>query len=350
VSIWRDTSVASQKPDVVLGRASNAGLVSASTLVEPVAVAFDGKRLFVGDAGLHRVLVWNSLPVADDQPADAVLGQPDFSSAAVADVPAANTLRTPAALVSDGANLFVADAADRRILIFTPGDTALTADAVVNSASLLATPLAAGSLVTIRGKGLGDASSVEVLLNGAPLPLLSESDEEIQVQAPYELGSAGSGSLYIRTEHSNGTIGVTNAVAVKFASAFPGLYAFGGNEPRSGLMLHAGAGAEAAVPVTPESPAIAGEVVTLWGTGLGLVNGAAREELDADVQNPVSAWVNGAPAEVVSAKLPQGALGVYEVRVLLPADVAAKKTAQLYIAQAGNTSNTVTFPVVQENE
>jgi uncharacterized protein (TIGR03437 family) len=304
----------------------------------------------VGDTGLHRVLVWNSLPVADDQPADAVLGQPDFSSTASADVPAANTLRSPAALVSDGANLFVADAADRRILIYTPGDTLLAGDAVVNSASLLVTPVAPGSLVTIRGRGLGDSSSVEVLLNGTPLPLLSAGAEEIQVQAPYDLGSTGSGSLYLRTEHSNGTITVTNAVAVKFASAAPGLYAFGGSEPRTGLMLHAGASSEAAVPVTPESPAATGEIVTIWGTGLGAVNGTPHDGLDAEIQNSVSAWINGSPAEVISAKLPQGAIGVYEVRVLLPAEVAGKKIAQLFIEQAGNTSNTVTFPVQQENE
>ena len=79
VLIWRDSS--SPKPDVVLGRSGSAASISANTLVDPTSVAFDGKRLFVGDAALHRVLVWNNLPVADDQPADAVLGQLDFSAA-----------------------------------------------------------------------------------------------------------------------------------------------------------------------------------------------------------------------------------------------------------------------------
>jgi uncharacterized protein (TIGR03437 family) len=342
VLIWRDAS--SPKPDVVLGRLGNTASISANTLIEPVAVAFDGKRLFAGDAALHRVLVWNSLPVTDDQPADAVLGQADFSSVAANDSPGANTLRNPAALVSDGTNLYVADAADRRILIFTPGDTALAADAVVNSASLLATPLAAGGLVTIRTKGQSDASQVDVVLNGEQVPVLSASAEEIQIRTPDDLGNATAGSLYVRSQHAGGAVTVSNAVGVKLASAFPGLYAFGGSEPRAGLVLRADAAASSGVPVTPETPAKPGEVITAWGTGLGAV------DEDGRVLNTVSAWVNGVWADVVSAKLPEDAIGVYEIRVLLPGGSSGPGTAQLFLTQAGNASNTITFPVEQGNQ
>jgi uncharacterized protein (TIGR03437 family) len=335
VLIWRDASAGSQKPDVVLGHGS--------ALLEPTSVAFDGKRLFIGDTGLHRVLVWNTLPAADDQAADAVLGQPDFNSTASNDVPGANTLHSPAALVSDGTNLFVADAADRRILVFTPGDTALTGDAVVNSASLLATPLAAGGLATIRTKGQSDSSRVEVVLNGETLPVLSVSAEEIQIRTPDDLGNATAGSLYIRSQQAGGAVTVSNAVGVKFASAFPGLYAFAGSEPRAGLLLHSDAATSSGVPVTPETPAKAGEVITAWGTGLGAV------DEDGNVLAPVNAWVNGLRAEVVSAKLPQDALGVYEIRVILPPDSGNSGTAQLYLTQTGNSSNTITFPVEQGN-
>jgi uncharacterized protein (TIGR03437 family) len=336
VLIWRDSSAGPQKPDIVLGRGGSA-------LLEPTSVAFDGKRLFIGDAGLHRVLVWNTLPVTDDQPADAALGQPDSNSNATNDVPGANTLHNPAALVSDGANLFVADAADRRILVFTPGDTALGGDAVVNSASLLATPLAAGGLAAIRAKGQSDSSRVEVVLNGGTVPVLSVSDEEIQIRTPDDLGNATAGSLYVRSQQAGGAVTVSSAVGVKLASAFPGLYAFGGSEPRAGLLLHADAAASGGVPVTPETPARAGEVITAWGTGLGTA------DEDGKVLNPVNAWVNGMRAEVISAKLPRDAIGVYEIRLILPPDSGGKGTAQLFLTQAGNASNTITFPVEQGN-
>ena len=57
------------------------------------------------------------------------------------------------------------------------------------------------------------------------------------------------------------------------------------------------------------------------------------------------AEVNGEPAEVVSAILPQGAVGVYEVRVVLPDGFGSSSSAQLVLVQNGNTSNTVTFPL-----
>ena len=47
-------------------------------------------------------------PASDDQPADAVLGEPDFSSFALSETPGSASLHTPSAIVSDGANLFMA--------------------------------------------------------------------------------------------------------------------------------------------------------------------------------------------------------------------------------------------------
>jgi uncharacterized protein (TIGR03437 family) len=70
---------------------------------------------------------------------------------------------------------------------------------------------------------------------------------------------------------------------------------------------------------------------------------------DGNVLNPVNAWVNGLRAEVVSAKVPKDALGVYEIRVILPPDSGNSGTAQLYLTQTGNSSNTITFPVEQGN-
>ena len=53
--LWRDSSSsqASRGPDVILGLSADP-----SKLVAPISVALDAKRLFVGDAALHRVLVW----------------------------------------------------------------------------------------------------------------------------------------------------------------------------------------------------------------------------------------------------------------------------------------------------
>jgi uncharacterized protein (TIGR03437 family) len=353
VLIWRSTApspggIGARLPDVEL------------SMAEPVSVAYDGRRLFVGDAAQHRVLVWNALPNSDDQAADAVLGKAESS------VPDAATVGTPAALISDGTNLYVADSENRRILVFSPGDIALPEDAIVNSASLLATPLAPGTLVTIRAAGVvneteeAEVSSsgslptrladVEVYLNGSPLPLLAVSPEEIQAQLPYDLGGATAGSLYLRGVRENGSIVVSSAAAVEIVPASPGIFAIGTREPRNGLLLHASNeqdidGAAKGVPVTKEDPAAPGELITVWANGLGLVDGGDGHSTEGYTALPVNALVNGEPAEVVSARLPPGVIGIYEVVVALPASVAAGDEARLQLAVNGAVSNTVIFPV-----
>ncbi len=354
VLIWRSTTpnaglVGAKQPDVVL------------TIAEPVSVAYDGHRLFVGDAAQHRVLVWNTLPNTDDQVADAVLGKGESSA------PDAATIGTPAALASDGANLFVADTENRRILVFSPGDVDLREEDIVNSASLLAAPLAPGTLVSIRAAGLANETeaaeessneplptrlaNVEAYLNGSPLPLLSVSPDEIQAQIPYDVAGVTAGSLFVRSVRENGTMLVSSAAAVEIVPASPAIFAIGTREPRNGLLLHAsheadGEGGPAkGVPITNEDPAAPGESVTVWASGLGLVGGGDAALTDGDTALPVGALVDGEPAEVLSARLPRGAVGVYEVVVALPAGVAVSDDVRLQLVENGVVSNTVIFPV-----
>ena len=109
----------------------------------------------------------------------------------------------------------MADTENRRILVFSAGDIDLSENDILNSATLAPTAFAPGTLVTIRAAGAANNSEVaeasgdeplptklagvEVYLNGAPLPLLSVSPDEIQAQLPYDLGSGTSGSLYLRS-------------------------------------------------------------------------------------------------------------------------------------------------------
>lgn len=371
VLIWRNTDAGPRgAPDVILGGpGSDSGVVSATSLEEPVSVAFDGHRLFVGDAALHRVLVWNSLPLSGDRPADVVLGQPDFSTAVPPNAPDAASIGDPVALASDGTNLFVADATSRRILMFSAGDAPLGEEAIANAASFRPGPLAPGTLIDIAGSHLADTSiaapddgvhalptrlgGVEAVFDGCALPLLSVSPGEVRAQLPYRLGKAVAGSIYIRTEHADGTVTVTSAAGVKLTAASPGLFAFGGGqEPRSGLVVHAAASGAAGAPVTPQNPAAPGQVVVLWAAGLGAT--ASRDAAKMGVPFagpaaqsavPVHAIVAGRPARVLSAALPSGSIGVYEIRVLLPPGLPADVKTPLLVTQNGYLSNTVTFPV-----
>src|SRR5262249_14299469 len=56
------------------------GDVNSKVLLNPVAVSTDGVHFFVPDLGTNRVLIWNSIPGANQQPADIALGQPDLNT------------------------------------------------------------------------------------------------------------------------------------------------------------------------------------------------------------------------------------------------------------------------------
>lgn len=102
-------------------------------LAEPIAPAADtlfGPRgavllepdgpLLVSDTGHHRVLIWHRRPRTDRQPADLVLGQPDFvheGRNAKGDVTAA-TLNVPSGIAAGAGVIAVADAWNHRVLIW----------------------------------------------------------------------------------------------------------------------------------------------------------------------------------------------------------------------------------------
>ncbi len=370
ILIWHDVRSAGANfaPDVTL-YLSDPGVqaVNESTIIDPVSIAVDGSRLFVGDAALHRVLVWKTLPSAVNQAADAVLGQPDFSSREAVDLPRASSISRPDALASDGVNLFVGDGRDRRVLVFSAADQFLSPDSILNSGSLTAGSFAPGTLVTIKITGLADRElsapddypsvlptrlgGAEVYLNGLPLSLLSVSRTEIHVQLPYSEPAAGSGSLYVRSEREDGSVLVSAPASVSFSPAAPGIFAFEGSEPRPGILLHVTNEGEGGSPVTWDAPAASGDIVSIWVTGLHTMSGSLDQAPLAGIPysgnelgfSPIHALVNGLSAEVVSASLPSTSIGVYQVRVLLPSLLNSGQ-AELYISQDGIASNTVTFP------
>ncbi len=117
------------------------------TLSFPRFALSDGTRLFIADGGNDRVLVYNSIPTQNGQPADVILGQPNDLVNQTSDaqtfrpdssilVSSPNTVRTPLSLAWDGTNLFVTDPYDRRVLVFTLGAPNIPLNGITNAASL----------------------------------------------------------------------------------------------------------------------------------------------------------------------------------------------------------------------
>lgn len=122
-----------EPPHLVLGQRDMAGdqpnaggTPGPDTLYMPVGLWSDGTRLVVADAWNHRVLIWLQPPVCNGQPADLVLGQPDFRQVQPnrGGSVGPDTLHWPFGIASDGRRLVVADTGNRRVLIWHTFPTA----------------------------------------------------------------------------------------------------------------------------------------------------------------------------------------------------------------------------------
>ncbi|MBV9400792.1 MAG: hypothetical protein JO062_22630 [Bryobacterales bacterium] len=117
-----------QPADIVLGQPDFNTVqpiaATASSFRGPQGVWIQNGKVFVADTQNNRILIWNSIPTKNNQPADVVLGQKDFNSvipipvAQSALTPVANTMLNPVSVTSDGIRLFVADLGYDRVLIW----------------------------------------------------------------------------------------------------------------------------------------------------------------------------------------------------------------------------------------
>lgn len=143
VLIWNEFPSTNGEPaDIVLGQpdmtsnTSNNGGLGASSLSAPSYVYSDGQKLYVADRNNNRVLIWNEMPSENNEPADLVLGQPNFTtnSSGTSDV----KLNTPNGIFSDGNRMFVTEFNNHRVLVWTeiPSVSSEPADFVIGQPNM----------------------------------------------------------------------------------------------------------------------------------------------------------------------------------------------------------------------
>jgi hypothetical protein len=141
VLIWNSFPTDSlQTADVVLGHLTftdtlpnseqdEVGMLprpTAATLVNPSGIDSDGTALAVADSLNHRILVWNTFPTRNLQPADMVIGHSDFNRSVSNDQNAdgepdtatARVLHTPTRVQFGGGRILVSDREHNRVLVF----------------------------------------------------------------------------------------------------------------------------------------------------------------------------------------------------------------------------------------
>jgi uncharacterized protein (TIGR03437 family) len=116
-------------------------------------------------------------------------------------------------------------------------------------------------------------------------------------------------------------------------------------------------------PVTDANPAIPGEILLLYATGLGtpvvtetnqsLIVTGVKYPLGAPITEPVnfvSSLAGGKTANILSASLMPGTVGMYQIVFQLNSDMPTDPLTKIYIAQDVYISNIVTFPLVNPSQ
>jgi uncharacterized protein (TIGR03437 family) len=308
------------------GYSGDGGEATAAALYAPSGVAVDGNgRIFIADTGNHAIRL-----VTTDGLIHTIAGQgaPGFSGDG-GDALAA-FLSSPSGMMLDGAgDLYFADTGNNRVRRLVPETDTVTvgpapasaALALVNAASQSQGPVAPGEIVTIYGAAIGPTSGVTgsfdasglvgnllagaaVSFDGVPAPLFYAQASQINAQVPYTI--AGESVTQVVVSYQGLPVGTLNLPVV--ASA-PALFTAALNQ--DGTVNAASA------------PAARGTVVTFFGTGEGLTNGANIAGLAAAAPYPiptlpVTLTVDGIAAQLLYAGEAPNFAGLLQVDAVIP--------------------------------
>jgi hypothetical protein len=251
VLIWNTVPTANGAPaDIVLGQADFTGRrpnrgrgdmnadgfsdAGPDGFFYPMGVVSDGTNLFVVDRMNNRILVWNSFPTTNGQPADTVIGQADFTSLQAnagngAYVFAANGLNLPTGAALVGTSLWVADTENNRLVRWDNATSAPTPGAVLGQASFTSVSnsnyLLASAIGFPSGTQLTTSSSIlrprAVVVAGTTL-YVTEMDSNrthmFDATSLTPLGELGQATDTVGTPNTNGVTSTSMSLPLGAAS------------------------------------------------------------------------------------------------------------------------------------
>ena len=224
---------------------------------------------------------------------------------------------------------------------------------VVNAASYapVTNPVAPLEIVLLFGENLTAAQATgsyplqpilgktQVLINGQAAPLFFVSPTLIVAQIPYQIGPAY-GVSYATFQVVNNSV-ASNLVTTYVRGTAPGIFSVG----ESGLSEASAVHADGSL-VSDADPAVWGETVTIYTTGLGGVspgigNGVAASPPARVADGKPVVLMDGIPSPTVSSyALATGLAGVYQVAATVPSGTSIGDVSLTVATADGSTSQT----------
>jgi uncharacterized protein (TIGR03437 family) len=205
---------------------------------------------------------------------------------------------------------------------------------------------APGSLVNITGANLGPVAQAATPTASNPLPrLLSSTYVAVEgVRAPLVTTAAGQIELQMPDDLPAGTANIVVSVAGEMSNTF--VATVQASLPQILAIAHHSDG----LPVSSSDPAVAGEMLVIYMTGLGATTvdvafGApAPSEPAAITSITPQITLGSTPLSVISSELSPGFVGLYQATVIMPGTLPQGSSAELNIAAGlplGTTSTTI---------
>ncbi|MGP8245126.1 MAG: InlB B-repeat-containing protein [Bryobacteraceae bacterium] len=228
----------------------------------------------------------------------------------------------------------------------------LSPSGVINAAGV--TPLAAvapGSVVSVFGLNLapnavsGPTSpmvqtlgSLTVTLGNRVLPLFFVSPTQINFLLPAD-AATGAATLTVSI------VGQPDTTApIAIAQDAPGIFGQSADGQTFAVAFH-----DDGTQVTAGSPAVAGETVTVYGTGFGPTNTPRPYGMPAPsgilLTDPIAVQLNDQTVTPAGATVVAGAIGIDSVAFAVPAGLPPASNATITITVNGQVSNSVSLPL-----
>ena len=228
---------------------------------------------------------------------------------------------------------------------------------VVNGATFL-TPsdpngaVAPGTIVSIFGSNLAPAAraatslpiptslfDTTVTFNGVAAPLFYVSKTQINAEVPFETPM---GQVTVQVQRADMTSPATQTVTV--APVSPGIFTYLQQGVTVGAILHA----KDFSFVTATSPAVSGEALSIFATGLGALQQPVATGAIPPTPPPMTVaaptvTIGGVPAMVTYSGLAARLAGVYQVNVVMPAVTAVSGLTSVQLKTSGVAGNTVSL-------